>query len=210
MVVFDAEHMGAFFALPSAAAAGAEAVVGGEDRQCVWGRRHRVLRFWSMDDWHEDAACHGHPTPQIWFPERGHHPDAERQALGLCRSCPVRLTCLAGALRRGERFGIWGGLTVLQLGRARRLARAGTSLAGIVEIVDGLPRRQRRRYVREVDAEFEGDLVRVSRAVEVVELPGEKPGGEAACADAAEEGDAEDGAGGPVALVRPGRVRIVA
>ncbi|HZO67810.1 MAG TPA: WhiB family transcriptional regulator [Kribbellaceae bacterium] len=44
--------------------------------------------------------------PLIFFAER--YADAER-AKALCRECPVRELCLAGALERAEPWGVWGG-----------------------------------------------------------------------------------------------------
>lgn len=44
--------------------------------------------------------------PLIFFAER--YADAER-AKALCRACPVRRGCLAGALERKEPCGVWGG-----------------------------------------------------------------------------------------------------
>lgn len=44
--------------------------------------------------------------PLIFFAER--YADAER-AKALCRGCPVRTTCLAGARERKEPCGVWGG-----------------------------------------------------------------------------------------------------
>ncbi len=44
--------------------------------------------------------------PLIFFAER--YADAER-AKALCRACPVRRDCLAGARERAEPWGVWGG-----------------------------------------------------------------------------------------------------
>jgi hypothetical protein len=60
------------------------------------------------------GACVGHDDPELWFPTTV----LERNTRGeyaktVCRSCPVRLACLARALEEEEpalRFGIRGGL----------------------------------------------------------------------------------------------------
>ncbi|HYO18160.1 MAG TPA: WhiB family transcriptional regulator [Dermatophilaceae bacterium] len=59
--------------------------------------------------------------PDLWFAEKP--ADVER-AKHLCRECPVRLQCLAVALARGERWGVWGG-ELLDNGRVipRKLGR---------------------------------------------------------------------------------------
>jgi WhiB family transcriptional regulator, redox-sensing transcriptional regulator len=44
--------------------------------------------------------------PLLFFAER--YADAER-AKALCRDCPVRAACLAGARERAEPCGVWGG-----------------------------------------------------------------------------------------------------
>jgi WhiB family redox-sensing transcriptional regulator len=44
--------------------------------------------------------------PDLWFAE---HPTFIEQAKALCRECPVRAECLAGALDRREVWGVWGG-----------------------------------------------------------------------------------------------------
>jgi WhiB family redox-sensing transcriptional regulator len=36
---------------------------------------------------------------------------AQNQARAVCRSCPVRLECLADALDHKIEFGVWGGMT---------------------------------------------------------------------------------------------------
>jgi len=43
---------------------------------------------------------------ELWFAESP--ADVER-AKSLCRPCPVRTSCLAGALERREPWGVWGG-----------------------------------------------------------------------------------------------------
>jgi Transcription factor WhiB len=42
----------------------------------------------------------------LWFAEK---PAELEQAKAFCRTCPVRLTCLAGAIARREPWGVWGG-----------------------------------------------------------------------------------------------------
>lgn len=44
--------------------------------------------------------------PELWFAES---PVQVEAAKALCRGCPVRQTCLAGALERREPTGVWGG-----------------------------------------------------------------------------------------------------
>jgi WhiB family redox-sensing transcriptional regulator len=48
--------------------------------------------------------CHRH-NPDLWFAES---PADLEFAKALCRDCPVRQACLAGALRRKEPYGVWG------------------------------------------------------------------------------------------------------
>jgi WhiB family redox-sensing transcriptional regulator len=42
----------------------------------------------------------------LWFAET---PADLEQAKALCVACPIKAECLAGALRRGEPWGVWGG-----------------------------------------------------------------------------------------------------
>ena len=45
-------------------------------------------------------------NPGLFFAEL---PDDVETAKALCRECPARATCLAGALKRREPWGVWGG-----------------------------------------------------------------------------------------------------
>ena len=49
--------------------------------------------------------CHEH-DPELYFAESPADVEAAKE---LCRACPVRATCLAGALERREPWGVWGG-----------------------------------------------------------------------------------------------------
>ncbi len=53
----------------------------------------------------EEIPCR-ESDPEIWFAER---PEDVEFAKALCRTCPVREACLAGALDRREPWGVWGG-----------------------------------------------------------------------------------------------------
>ena len=44
--------------------------------------------------------------PDLWFADT---PAGLEEAKVRCTECPVRDACLAGALRRGEPWGVWGG-----------------------------------------------------------------------------------------------------
>lgn len=52
-------------------------------------------------------------NPEIWFAET---PEGLDYAKSLCAMCPLREICLAGALDRGEPWGVWGG-EILAAGR---------------------------------------------------------------------------------------------
>ena len=51
-----------------------------------------------------DVPCRH--EPDLFFAEA---PEDIRLAKMLCEHCPVQAACLAGALRRGEPWGVWGG-----------------------------------------------------------------------------------------------------
>jgi WhiB family redox-sensing transcriptional regulator len=58
-------------------------------------------------DWRDRALC-AQVDPDIFFPDKGESSTAAKR---VCASCEVRAECLQDALDRGERFGVWGGLS---------------------------------------------------------------------------------------------------
>ncbi len=74
--------------------------------------------------WRDHAACLG-ADPELFYARTGDLLTI-RAAQAVCAGCEVRAECLADALARGEKFGVWGGLTP---GDRRRLRRQlGASL----------------------------------------------------------------------------------
>ena len=70
------------------------------------------------EEWRAQALCRGRNT-DIWFPVDQSHSSTRRIAQATCKRCEVSTECLAYALERGERFGIWGGLSENQRARLR-------------------------------------------------------------------------------------------
>lgn len=60
-------------------------------------RPSRPLPCWEVD-------------PDLFFAES---PDDVETAKAVCRDCPLRRECLAGALQRREPWGVWGGELVV-------------------------------------------------------------------------------------------------
>lgn len=70
--------------------------------------------LFNTEPWVEQSVC-SQTDPEVFFPEKG---STTTDAKSVCAVCPVRARFLGGsgecldyALRRGERFGIWGGLS---------------------------------------------------------------------------------------------------
>ena len=79
-------------------------------------------------EWQERALC-SQTDPEAFFPEKG---GSTREAKRICSRCEVRADCLEYALRHGEKFGIWGGMSERERRRIRRqraLARRGIASA---------------------------------------------------------------------------------
>jgi WhiB family redox-sensing transcriptional regulator len=83
---------------------------GGPDMRHLLGTEHED------ESWQDLANCLG-VDPDLFFPERG---ASTREAKEVCRGCVVQGDCLEYALRNGEKFGIWGGMSERERRRIRR------------------------------------------------------------------------------------------
>ncbi|WP_407939585.1 WhiB family transcriptional regulator [Motilibacter aurantiacus] len=64
----------------------------------------------SIEDVLDAVPCR-RDDPELFFAES---PADVELAKALCRDCPVRAACLAGALDRQEPWGVWGGELFVQ------------------------------------------------------------------------------------------------
>jgi WhiB family redox-sensing transcriptional regulator len=82
-----------------------------------------IINFRPSGDysWQKSARC-ADAGPSMMFPHDADFPGIAR-AKAVCERCPVRALCLDEAQTRGERFGIWGGLTPDERREARRRER---------------------------------------------------------------------------------------
>jgi WhiB family transcriptional regulator, redox-sensing transcriptional regulator len=68
--------------------------------------------------WAARGACRAHPDPDLWF-ATGHCKTRQREAIAICRACPVRVPCIAYALSVPGLAGIWAATTANKRARLR-------------------------------------------------------------------------------------------
>jgi WhiB family transcriptional regulator, redox-sensing transcriptional regulator len=80
-------------------------------------------------EWMIDGLC-AQVDPEAFFPEKG---GQTKPAKSICNGgCPVKAECLAYALERGERFGIWGGLSERERRKLERAAEVAAPAPSLV------------------------------------------------------------------------------
>lgn len=110
------------------------------------------LDTWGMgsdpgEDWREKARCRStvHKRPELFYPlslDKGYSDSAAIEiAKAFCATCPVREACLKEALRLGERWGVWGGLTPAERGRYRLGLLVAEQFPPVQELLRELPER---------------------------------------------------------------------
>jgi WhiB family redox-sensing transcriptional regulator len=67
----------------------------------------QLARLGQRPAWHDLGRC-AETDPEMFFPEKG---ESTGPAKRVCAACEVRAQCGQDALDRGERFGVWGGLS---------------------------------------------------------------------------------------------------
>ena len=80
-------------------------------------------------EWQEDAACREYDNVLFFGPDPGESElekqHREMQAKAVCKTCPVRESCLEFAVETNQKYGIWGGMTDKERASLkRRRARA--------------------------------------------------------------------------------------
>ncbi len=83
--------------------------------------------------WQALANCLG-VDPDLFFPERG---ASTREAKEVCRACVVREECLEYAIVKGEKFGIWGGMSERERRRVRRARGLTRVREPLTAVADG-------------------------------------------------------------------------
>ena len=80
--------------------------------------------------WRQRALCRA-ANVELFYPPSG---CTARTAKAWCAVCPVRESCLADALERRERHGVWGGLDEDErVAVLRRMQRTAAAPAGGVQ-----------------------------------------------------------------------------
>ncbi|MCA9308743.1 WhiB family transcriptional regulator [Candidatus Saccharibacteria bacterium] len=69
----------------------------------------------SSIDWRDKGLCSG-SDQRMFFPERG---ESALPAKKVCYGCEFREPCAEVAIERGEKFGVWGGLSERERRRIR-------------------------------------------------------------------------------------------
>lgn len=88
--------------------------------------RLSFVRMVAREPWMESAACRG-MGPSLFFHDRAQTRDVSREALEVCKTCPVVSECREYG--RDERYGVWGDTIPAERSpRQQRLppARCGT------------------------------------------------------------------------------------
>ena len=93
----------------------------------------RIVYGAQDESWKMQAACRGHPNPDIFHPPKsvgrprkdGSEPETPTtraraaiiaEAKAICRKCPVQVQCGVYSLRFRDRYGIWGAKTPRERG----------------------------------------------------------------------------------------------
>lgn len=80
------------------------AVLGTAGRSTPGGTGAAPTGLGTVVPYDTDLPCRA--EPDLFFAD---DPAEVERAKGVCRTCRVRATCLAGALQRAEPWGVWGG-----------------------------------------------------------------------------------------------------
>lgn len=83
------------------------------------------LTYEASEDWRSSAACLNAPDVEVFH--RPRDGEAIREAKAICLPCPVRLDCLAFAMRNDPLDSVFGGLTRKERANLRRRQQRAAS-----------------------------------------------------------------------------------
>lgn len=84
--------------------------------------------------WLDSGNCKG-MDPSIFFPET-ENVKTTKNAVSICKSCPVRAECLSYAIKNEETFGVWGGVPTRVRMRLNRSIGADFTVEQAKEWID--------------------------------------------------------------------------
>jgi WhiB family redox-sensing transcriptional regulator len=87
-----------------------------------------------MKDWYDQGVCRG-VDPSVFYPEVD-NAKTTKNAISICKSCPVRMECLIHAVQNEEYFGVWGGLSARSRMKLIRLIGSNRSSEYIINFVN--------------------------------------------------------------------------
>jgi WhiB family redox-sensing transcriptional regulator len=113
-------------------------------RMHAWQRPLEDTGTSALWSWRLRAACR-HVDSAVFFPPDGERPPQrearEARAKAICSGCPVIRQCAAYAIRYGERYGVWGGMSERE--RAALVPGPGRALAAVRTVSADLSNRER-------------------------------------------------------------------
>lgn len=87
-----------------------------------------------MEDWYSEGVCRG-VDPAIFYPEND-NTKTTKNAISICKTCPVRMECLVHAIQNNECFGVWGGMSARSRMKLMRMVGPNTSHANINKFIN--------------------------------------------------------------------------
>ena len=83
-----------------------------------------------VNTWRKLAVCRDMDI-NIFFPEEG---EGVKNAIKICKECPVRRACLINAITNNEEYGVWAGTSERGRKVMIRQYKTGTPLEEIIRV----------------------------------------------------------------------------
>lgn len=95
-----------------------------------WNVDTHGLKFPEVGEWRDFALCRKEGTDK-WFAGLYERrtvavKQAEKEAIEICKGCPVQIQCLRFAIKNDIQYGIWGGKKIANLTTEQRMKLKNT------------------------------------------------------------------------------------